>query len=104
MSTRADADAVLAAEQVQAYAYGWLVWWSLRYRRFEAWDCRDPACFRAVYADSAAELWDRMQQIELDLWRISPQGAAQLVAIAADRPYPPTSVTPESRSQVDERS
>ncbi|WP_326644077.1 hypothetical protein OG884_09195 [Streptosporangium sp. NBC_01755] len=75
MSTRADADAALAAEQVQAYAYGWLVWWSLRYRRFEAWDCRDAACFRTVHADSAAELWDRMQQVELDLWRTSSPGA-----------------------------
>ncbi|MEV4381468.1 hypothetical protein [Streptosporangium sp. NPDC049644] len=99
MSTRADADAVLAAEQVQAYAYGWLVWWSLRYRRFEAWDCRDAACFRAVYADSAAELWDRMQQVELGLWRTPSPGATPLVAIAADHLSPS-----ESCSQADERS
>jgi len=99
MSTRADADAVRAAEQVQAYAYGWLVWWSLRYRRFEAWDCRDAACFRTVYANSAAELWDRMQQVELDLWRNSSSGVTPLVVIATDHLSPS-----ESCSQAGERS
>ncbi|WP_326646563.1 hypothetical protein OG884_18220 [Streptosporangium sp. NBC_01755] len=83
MSTRADADAARAAQQVQAHAPTWLVMWSLRHRRFEAWQCTDPARCRTVYAVSAAELWDRMQLVELELWWTLPPRAVQ-PAPAAD--------------------
>ncbi|MEV4531335.1 hypothetical protein [Streptosporangium sp. NPDC049304] len=74
MLSRADADATRAAWQVQDHAPTWCVIWSLRFRRFEAWECTDPAQCRTVHASSAAELWDRMQQIDLDLWRTRPRG------------------------------
>ncbi|WP_440098920.1 hypothetical protein [Streptosporangium sp. H16] len=65
MLSRADADAARAAKQVQRYAPTWWVSWSLRFRRFEAWECTDPAQCRIVCADSAADLWDDMQQVDL---------------------------------------
>ncbi|MGC5009975.1 hypothetical protein ACLQ2R_04350 [Streptosporangium sp. DT93] len=74
MSSRDDALAARAARQVQQHAPTWMVFWSLRHRRFEAWECTDPKQQRAVHADSAGELWDLMQQVNLDLWRTRPQG------------------------------
>ncbi|MEU4829974.1 hypothetical protein [Streptosporangium sp. NPDC023615] len=74
MSSRDDALAARAARQVQEHAPTWMVFWSLRHRRFEAWECTDLVRCRAVHADSAGELWDLMQQVELDLWRTQLQG------------------------------
>jgi len=72
MLSRADADAARAARQVQQYAPNWLVMWSLRHRRFEAWQCADPRECRIVHAQSAAELWDLIQQTEAEPQQISP--------------------------------
>lgn len=72
MSSRDDALAARVAGQVQKHAPTWLVIWSLRHRRFEAWECTDSAQCRIVHADSAGELWDLMQQVNLDLWRTRP--------------------------------
>ncbi|WP_326646458.1 hypothetical protein OG884_17710 [Streptosporangium sp. NBC_01755] len=62
MLTLADLEAARAAQQVQQHAPTWLVMWSLRHRRFEAWQCTDPQECRIVHATSAAELWDLMEQ------------------------------------------
>ena len=75
MLTLADLEAARAAQQVQQHAPTWFVIWSLRHRRFEAWQCTDPNECRIVYANSATALWDLMQQAELDLWRTSPPAA-----------------------------
>ena len=72
MLSRADADAARAARQVQQYAPNWLVMWSLRHRRFEAWQCADPRECRIIHAQSAAELWDLMQQADVEPQQISP--------------------------------
>ncbi|MET8047506.1 hypothetical protein ABZU75_07865 [Streptosporangium sp. NPDC005286] len=95
MSTRADADAARAAQQVQKYAPTWLVIWSLRHRRFEAWQCTDPARCHIVHATSAAELWDLMERTELALWRTSPHDATPPTPDAAGRPGSPLPVAPE---------
>ncbi|MEV4532139.1 hypothetical protein, partial [Streptosporangium sp. NPDC049304] len=72
MLSRADADATRAARQVQQYAPTWLVMWSLRHRRFEAWQLTDPRQCRIIHAQSAAELWDLMQQADVEPQQISP--------------------------------
>ncbi|MER6174453.1 hypothetical protein [Streptosporangium sp. NPDC001681] len=94
MSTRADADAARAAQQVQKYAPTWLVIWSLRHRRFEAWQCTDPARCHIVHATSAAELWDLMEQAELDLWRTPPPAPTPPAPGTASHPDPPLSAAP----------
>ncbi|WP_433359485.1 hypothetical protein [Streptosporangium sp. CA-115845] len=94
MSTRDDIDAARAAKQVQRYAPTWLIMWSLRHRRFEAWQCANPRECRIVCAKSAGELWDLMEQAELDLWRISPHAATPPTPSAASRPDPPLPVAP----------
>jgi hypothetical protein len=91
MSTRSDADAARAAQQVQRHAPTWLVMWSLRHHRFEAWQCTDPQECRIVHAASAGELWDLMEQAELDLWRTSPHGPTPPTLNAASRPDLPLS-------------
>ncbi|MER5650135.1 hypothetical protein [Streptosporangium sp. NPDC002524] len=73
MLSRADTDAARAAKQVQEHAPTWWVIWSLRFRRFEAWECTDPVRCRTVHAAGAGQLWDHMQQVDLDLWRIRPR-------------------------------
>ncbi|WP_433373822.1 hypothetical protein [Streptosporangium sp. CA-115845] len=92
MLTRDDIDAAQAAKQVQRYTPTWLIMWSLRHRRFEAWQCADPRECRIVCAKSAGELWDLMQQTEVDLWRTSSHGATPPTPSAADRPAPPLPV------------
>ncbi|MFI6452342.1 hypothetical protein ACIBF6_12360 [Streptosporangium amethystogenes] len=89
MLTLADLEAARAAQQVQQHAPDWFVIWSLRHRRFEAWQCTDPNECRIVYANSATALWDLMQQVELDLLRNSPQGTTPPAPGAASRPDPP---------------
>lgn len=51
--------------------------WSLRHRRFEAWQCTDPARCHIVHATSAAELWGLMEQAEADPRRTSPAAYTQ---------------------------
>jgi hypothetical protein len=94
MLTLADLDAARAAQQVQQQAPDWFVIWSLRHRRFEAWQCTDPNECRIVCASSATALWDLMQQAELDLWRTSPTAPTPPTPGAAGRPYPPLSAAP----------
>jgi hypothetical protein len=67
-----DAAKVEAAAQVQAGAYGWLVMWRQWRRCFTAWECRDPQQVRIIEAPTVAELCDRMQEVELELWQASP--------------------------------
>ncbi|GAA0822058.1 hypothetical protein ACFQVD_41015 [Streptosporangium amethystogenes subsp. fukuiense] len=88
MLSRADADAARAAQQVQEYAPTWLIMWSLRHRRFEAWQCADPNECRIVHAASAAELWDLMQQAEVKLQRISPPPLLALGLVPHPRVLP----------------
>ncbi|MEU0480521.1 hypothetical protein ABZ260_15200 [Streptosporangium sp. NPDC006013] len=45
-----------------------------------------------VCAKSAGELWDLMQQTEVDLWRTSSHGATPPTPSAARRPDPPLPV------------
>ncbi|MEU8205110.1 hypothetical protein [Streptosporangium sp. NPDC049046] len=85
MLSRADADATRAARQVQQYAPTWLVMWSLRHRRFEAWQCADPRECRIIHAQSAAELWDLMQQADVEPQQIAPP------------PLPPPGLVPHPR-------
>ncbi|WP_030905606.1 hypothetical protein [Streptosporangium amethystogenes] len=92
MLTLADLDAARAAQQVQQHAPDWFVIWSLRHRRFEAWQCTDPQECRIVYAQSAIALWNLMQQTEVDLWRTSPYGATPPPGAASLEP--PLPVTP----------
>ncbi|MER6825280.1 hypothetical protein ABT352_04770 [Streptosporangium sp. NPDC000563] len=94
MLSRADADATRAARQVQQYAPTWLVMWSLRHRRFEAWECSDPRECRIIHAQSAGELWDLMEQAELELWWTLPPRAAQLTPAADGHPGSPVPVAP----------
>lgn len=74
---------VLVVKLIQAHVYGWMIRWSWQYQRLEAWDCRDPARCRVVHATSAAELWQNMLLVELDLWRTLPQGTAPPLALSA---------------------
>ncbi|MFI6509927.1 hypothetical protein ACIBCT_20180 [Streptosporangium sp. NPDC050855] len=94
MSSRDDALAARAARQVQEHAPTWLVFWSLHNQRFEAWELTDPARCRIVHATDAGELWDLMQQVNLDLWRTRPQGDRPPTPVVADRPGPPLPVAP----------
>ncbi|WP_326829104.1 hypothetical protein OIE13_31470 [Streptosporangium sp. NBC_01810] len=94
MSSRADAEAARVARQVQQHAPTWLVMWSLRHRRFEAWQCSDPKSCRTVHGRTAAELWNRMQQVELELRRTLPRGAAQPTPAANGRLSSPVPVAP----------
>lgn len=87
-------DAVLAAQQVQAHALTWWVRWSPQHRRFEAWELTDPAQCRIVCASSAGELWDRMQQVDLDLWRARPRDDQPPTPGAVDRLGSPLRVAP----------
>lgn len=91
MLSRADADAARAAKQVQEHAPTWWVIWSLRFRRFEAWEW---ARCRTVHADSAGELWDSMQQVDLDLWRTRPRDDQPPAPGAAGRLGPPLPAPP----------
>ncbi|WP_030925792.1 hypothetical protein [Streptosporangium amethystogenes] len=75
MSTRADEEAARVAQQVQEQAPTWFVMWSLRHRRFEAWECSDPARCRTTHGRTASELWDRMQQIDLELQQTPAEDA-----------------------------
>ncbi|MEV4745169.1 hypothetical protein AB0K21_02210 [Streptosporangium sp. NPDC049248] len=86
MSTLADLDAARAAQQVQQHAPDWFVIWSLRHRRFEAWQCTDPTECRIVCASSAATLWDLMQQLELDMRSTSSPGDQPFTPNAVSRP------------------
>ncbi len=88
MLSRADADAACAAKQVQQYAPTWLVMWSLRHRRFEAWQCADPRECHIIHAQSAAELWDLMQQAEVEPQRISPPPLLALRLVPHPRVLP----------------
>ncbi|MFJ2030465.1 hypothetical protein [Streptosporangium sp. NPDC087985] len=76
MSARSDADAVLAAELVQTHAPTWVVIWCPYQRRFDAWECSDPALCRTAQGRSAAELWDNMLHAHPDLWQIPPHPTA----------------------------
>ncbi|MFB9680482.1 hypothetical protein [Streptosporangium vulgare] len=91
MLTLADLDAARAAQQVQQHAPAWFVIWSLRHRRFEAWNCTDPQGCRIVYAQSATALWNLMQLTEVGLRRISPHGATLPSDVAS--PNPPLPMT-----------
>ncbi|MFI6451678.1 hypothetical protein ACIBF6_08975 [Streptosporangium amethystogenes] len=94
MLTLADLEAARAAQQVQQHAPTWFVIWSLRHRRFEAWNCTDPDECHIVCANSATALWDLMQQVELDLWRTSPHGDQPPSPGATDHPHPPLPIVP----------
>lgn len=89
MSTRADEEAARVAQQVQEQAPTWFVMWSLRHRRFEAWECSDPARCRTTHGRTASELWDRMQQIDLELQRPLPPDDTQPTP-AQDAPPDPS--------------
>lgn len=91
MLTLADLDAARAAQQVQQHPPTWFVIWSLRHRRFEAWNCTDPQGCRIVYAQSATALWNLMQRTEVDLWRTSPRSA--MPPSGAASPNPPLPMT-----------
>ncbi|GAA3000490.1 hypothetical protein GCM10017559_21790 [Streptosporangium longisporum] len=93
MSSRDDALAARTARQVQKHAPTYLVFWSLRNQRFEAWELTDPARCRIVHAAGAGELWDLMQQVNLDLWRTRPHGDQPPTPVAADHPDPSLPVT-----------
>jgi|GEM_PF-3826485 len=84
----ADLEATRGAQQVQDHAPTWFVIWSLRHRRFEAWNSTPGQC-HIVYAPSATALWDLMQQVE----RTSPPASG-----ATDPPEPRPSQPEENRS------
>jgi len=92
---RSDVDATRAAQQVQWYAPPtWCVLWSPRFRRFEAWECSDPDRCRIVHAKTASELWDQMQNVDLDLWRTRPGADQPLTPRMAGRLGLPLPVAP----------
>lgn len=57
-----DAEAARTAQLMQAFVPGWMVLWSLRYRRFEGWKRSAPGQGHMVHASNAARLWDFMEQ------------------------------------------
>ncbi|MDP9848116.1 hypothetical protein [Streptosporangium lutulentum] len=94
MQPRYDPGAVEVAKLIQARAPRWVVLWRPYRRVLQAWECSDPRLCRTVMGRSATELWQRMQEAELDLWRASPR------AMTADRP--PTTPVPGGREDLPE--
>lgn len=94
MQPRYDPGAVEVAQLIQARAPRWVVLWRPYWRVLQAWECSDPRLCRTVMGRSATELWQRMQEAELDLWRASPR------AMTAN--WPPTTPVPGGREDLPE--